>query len=158
MPLSTTSKQFLNTSRDGDSTTSPGSPFQCLTTLSAKKCFLISNLNFPWRNLRALPLDVLWYWCPAVKTFVIMMVHWHQSLKALLDTSVLLHSFRESHLFTSPVSPVVLLLLALWLTSGRSGQFIMHKGNGNATSSSIAWAAFLPTKNITYWPGWTCRP
>jgi len=29
MSLSTTSKQFLNTSRDGDSTTSLGSLFQC---------------------------------------------------------------------------------------------------------------------------------
>ena len=43
---------FLNTSRDGDFTTSPGSPFQCLATLSVKKFFLISNLNLPWRNLR----------------------------------------------------------------------------------------------------------
>jgi len=33
MSLSTTSKQFLNTSRDGDSTTSLGSLFQCLKTL-----------------------------------------------------------------------------------------------------------------------------
>jgi len=29
--------------------------FHCLTTLSVKKCFLISNLNFPWRNLRPFP-------------------------------------------------------------------------------------------------------
>jgi len=43
MSLSTTSKRFLNTSRDGDSTTFLGSPFQCLTTLSVKKLFL--NLN-----------------------------------------------------------------------------------------------------------------
>ena len=34
MSLSTTSKQFLNTLRDGDSTTSLGSLFQCLTALS----------------------------------------------------------------------------------------------------------------------------
>jgi len=34
----------LNTSRDGDSL---GSMFQFLTTLSVKKCFLISNLNLP---------------------------------------------------------------------------------------------------------------
>ena len=44
---------FLNTSRDGDSL---GSLFQCLTTLSVKKFFLISNLNLPWQNLRPLPL------------------------------------------------------------------------------------------------------
>jgi len=40
MSLSTTSERVLNTSRDGDSTTSRGSPFQCLTTLSVKKFFL----------------------------------------------------------------------------------------------------------------------
>jgi len=34
MSLSTTSKWFLNTSRDGDSTTSLGGLFQCLTALS----------------------------------------------------------------------------------------------------------------------------
>jgi len=52
MSRSTTSKWFLNTSRDGDSTTSLGSLFQCLTTLSVKKFFLISNLNLPWHSLR----------------------------------------------------------------------------------------------------------
>ncbi|KAK4810503.1 hypothetical protein QYF61_004283 [Mycteria americana] len=41
---------------DGDSTTSLGSLFQCLTTLSVKKFFLISNLNLPWHNLRPFPL------------------------------------------------------------------------------------------------------
>jgi len=56
MSLSTASKQFLNASRDGYSTTSLGSLFQCLTTLSVKKCFLISNLNLPWHNLRPFPL------------------------------------------------------------------------------------------------------
>jgi len=34
MSLSTTSKWFLNTFRDGESTTSLESPFQCLITLS----------------------------------------------------------------------------------------------------------------------------
>ena len=43
-----TSKQFLNTSRDGDSNTSLRSLFQCLTTLSVKKFFVISNLNLPF--------------------------------------------------------------------------------------------------------------
>ena len=56
MSWSTTSTRFFNTSRDGDSTTSLGSLFQCLTTVSVKKFFLISNLNFPWHNLRPLPL------------------------------------------------------------------------------------------------------
>jgi len=31
--------------------TSLGSLFQCLTTLSVKKCFLTSNLNLPWCNI-----------------------------------------------------------------------------------------------------------
>ena len=56
MSLSTTSKRFLNTSRDGDSTTSLGSLSQCLTTLSVKKFFPISNLNLPRHNFRPFPL------------------------------------------------------------------------------------------------------
>ena len=48
MSLNTTSKGFLTTSRD-DSTTTLGSLFQCLTTLSVKKFFLISNLNILWQ-------------------------------------------------------------------------------------------------------------
>jgi len=49
----------LNTFRDGDSTTSLGSPFQCLTTLLEKIFFLISSLNLPWCNLRPFPLILL---------------------------------------------------------------------------------------------------
>lgn len=44
-----------NTSRDGDSTNSLNSLFQCLTTLFMKKFFLTSNLNLPWHNLRPFP-------------------------------------------------------------------------------------------------------
>ena len=55
MSLSTTSKCFLNTSRDGDSTTSLGSLGHCLSSLS-ENFFLISNLNPPWCNLRTFPL------------------------------------------------------------------------------------------------------
>jgi len=44
MSWSATSTCFLNISRDGESTTSLGCLFQCLTTLSVKKFFLISNL------------------------------------------------------------------------------------------------------------------
>ncbi|KAK4827080.1 hypothetical protein QYF61_014182 [Mycteria americana] len=40
---------------DGDSTTSLGSLFQWLATLSVKNFFLISNLNLPWHNLRPFP-------------------------------------------------------------------------------------------------------
>ena len=36
MSLNTTSKRSLNTSKVGDSTTSLGSPLQCLTTLSER--------------------------------------------------------------------------------------------------------------------------
>lgn len=32
----------------------PGQLFQCLTTLLVKKCFIISNLNLPWHNLKAI--------------------------------------------------------------------------------------------------------
>ena len=56
MILSTTSKCFLNTSRDSDSTTSLGSPFQCLTILLENRFFQISNLNLPWGNTRTVPL------------------------------------------------------------------------------------------------------
>lgn len=45
MSLGIKSKQFLNTSMDGDSTTSLDSLSQCITTLSGKKLFLVSNLN-----------------------------------------------------------------------------------------------------------------
>ena len=55
MSLSATSKSFLNISRDGDSTTSLGSPFQLLTTVS-KMIFLMSNLKLPWCNLQPFPL------------------------------------------------------------------------------------------------------
>ena len=59
VPLSTTSPQLLNTSRDGDSTTSLGGLFHCPTSLSENKCFLISNLNLPWCNLRPFCLILL---------------------------------------------------------------------------------------------------
>ena len=45
MSLSAISTLFLNTSRDWDSTTSLGSLCWCITTLSEKKFFLISNLT-----------------------------------------------------------------------------------------------------------------
>ena len=56
MSLNTTSQCSLNTSGVGDSTTSLGSPLQCLTTLLEKQYFLMSNLNLPWHNLRPFPL------------------------------------------------------------------------------------------------------
>ena len=51
MSLSATSEHFLNTSRDSVSSTSLGSPFQCLNTLLEKNLFLTSSLNLPWHNL-----------------------------------------------------------------------------------------------------------
>lgn len=48
-----------NASRDGDCSTSLGCLFQCLTTFSVKKVFVIYNLNMPWHNLRAFPLILL---------------------------------------------------------------------------------------------------
>ena len=56
MSLGTKSTFSLNTSRDGDYATPPGSLFQCLTTFPEKKFFLISNLNLPWYYLRLYPL------------------------------------------------------------------------------------------------------
>ena len=52
--LSTNYKHFLKSSRVSDSTTSLGSPFQCVST--PLKLFLTSNLNLPWCNLRPFPL------------------------------------------------------------------------------------------------------
>ena len=37
-----------------------GQPVPILTTLLVKKCFLTSNLNLPWHNLRPFP-PVLWW-------------------------------------------------------------------------------------------------
>lgn len=58
MAPSATSSFFLNTSRDGDSATSLGGPFQCLIILSVKN-FLISILDLLWCRLRLCPL-ILW--------------------------------------------------------------------------------------------------
>jgi len=44
------SKYLLNTDRLGASITPLGSLFQCLTTLSVKKRFLMFSLNFPWHS------------------------------------------------------------------------------------------------------------
>lgn len=62
LPMSLSTTQLLNTSRDSDSTTSLGSLLQYLITLSEKKFILIPNLNFPWHNLRpfSLILSVTW--------------------------------------------------------------------------------------------------
>ena len=51
--------QSLSATLPNFSNTSLGSLFQCITTLSEKKIFLISNLNLPWCNLRPSPLILL---------------------------------------------------------------------------------------------------
>jgi len=57
-PLNHVSKHHiytsLNTSRDGDSTTSLGSLLQCLTTLLVKRFFVISSLNLSGGLLEAI--------------------------------------------------------------------------------------------------------
>ncbi|KAJ7412206.1 proprotein convertase subtilisin/kexin type 4 [Willisornis vidua] len=55
LSLSATSRGSLGTSRDGNSTTSLGSPFQCLAILSTENFLLLSNLNLPWCNLLLFP-------------------------------------------------------------------------------------------------------
>jgi len=57
MFFSATSPHFLNTSRDGDSTTSLGSLFQCLSSLSEKKFFSISSLSIRLSGFQQLNLD-----------------------------------------------------------------------------------------------------
>ena len=59
MSLSTTSKHFLNTSREDDSTTSLGRLFQHLTTLTEKEFSLISNLR---RAEAECKLCREWFW------------------------------------------------------------------------------------------------
>ena len=54
MSRSVTSTCLLNTSRDGDSTTSLGSLFQCLTTLSVKKFFPNIQSEPPLMQLEAI--------------------------------------------------------------------------------------------------------
>lgn len=48
--------RFLEHFRHGDSITSPDSLLQCLTTLSAKNFFPISNLILSWCNLMSFPV------------------------------------------------------------------------------------------------------
>ncbi|KAJ7414952.1 hypothetical protein BTVI_39803 [Pitangus sulphuratus] len=50
------SSHVLKTTRDGDSATCLGSLIQCLTTLSVKKFFLMSNLNLLRDSVRPFPV------------------------------------------------------------------------------------------------------
>jgi len=55
MLLRALSKCLLNPDRLGALTTSLGSLFQHLTTLSVKKCSLMSSLNLPWHSFEPFP-------------------------------------------------------------------------------------------------------
>ena len=55
MSLGTTSRSFLNTSRDSDSTTSLCSPFQLLTTLFGEVVFPNIQPEFPLVQLENIP-------------------------------------------------------------------------------------------------------
>jgi len=74
MSLNTTSKCSLNTTGVSDSTTSLGSPFQCLTTLSEKEYFLTSSLNLPWRSLKPFPTFIAS--CPFIQSLPLGLIWW----------------------------------------------------------------------------------
>ena len=59
MSLSATTPHLSNTSKDDDSTTSLGSLFQFLATLSENEFFLICNLNLTCHNVKPLALDLV---------------------------------------------------------------------------------------------------
>jgi len=54
--LKASSNLTLNTPREGVSATPPSNLFQCLTTLTVKHFFLLSNLTLPSCSFKALPL------------------------------------------------------------------------------------------------------
>jgi len=69
---------FFEHLQDGDSTTSLGSLFQCLTTFSVKKFFLIFSLNLPWCNLmhqdQTLSGCTSFLFCPALNFTLVHLV------------------------------------------------------------------------------------
>ena len=73
---SSSSRCSLNIARDGDTTTSLGRPFQCLTALWEKKFLLMSKLNLLWYNLWLLPLGNLFQFSTTltIKKFFCMLV------------------------------------------------------------------------------------
>jgi len=94
------STYFLNMSRDGDSTTSLGSAFQHLTTVSQKKFFLTSNLNLLW----------------CISTYAGEEVNPHlatTSLQAVLESNMvsheppLLHTKQSQFPWLLPIRPVL---------------------------------------------------
>jgi len=52
--------KHLNSKRLGAMTTSLGSLFQCVTTLSVKNLFLMSSLNLPYCSLTPFPWGPIW--------------------------------------------------------------------------------------------------
>lgn len=81
----------FNTSRDGESMTSLGSIFQCLSTLTARSFFLKPNLNIPSSSLKLFPLVLLFYalvTCPSPAPFKVPSRYWNYS-KVSLEHSLL---------------------------------------------------------------------
>lgn len=93
---------LLNVSRDGDSITTPGSPFQCLTSTSVKKCFLNSNLNLPWYSLKLLPFVL-----PLSKKMNTSLLQFMYSGRA--EKLAALQLLKTSG-FCSPFQPVVIIV------------------------------------------------
>lgn len=73
MSLCTTSALSLNTSRDGDCSTSPGSLCQCSTALSEKKSFLICNLFSAYFPHGYCAISSLWWsWTKALPACLVL--------------------------------------------------------------------------------------
>lgn len=74
MALSATCTHLFHTSKDRDSSSSLGRPFQCLITLCIIKHFLITNLNLPWHSLRPF-------------THILSTCHWEKETAILLTAT-----------------------------------------------------------------------
>ena len=125
MFLSATSTCFLNTSRDGDSTTSLGSLCQCLTTLSEKNFFLISNLNLPWHYVKPLPLVYSIYLKTCLIFYILSSFCSRDFVKAFafsLSTLLVLIGLPQRFQYLSPASTKPNNFL--WYQSGRKRQLI----------------------------------
>jgi len=115
--------RFFNPSRDGDSPTALGSLFQCLTTLSGKKFFLIFNLNLPWCNLRPLLLVlslVTGEKRPTPPHYTLLSGGWRElsgppsALSSPDWTVPAPSSLSSADLFSTPLSLIALLTAKRW--------------------------------------------
>lgn len=85
MSLITSSMCLWNHLRDGDSTTSLGSLFQCFTMFSVNKLFPISNLNLFWCSMQLFLLILSlaaqsWACCFAITHWRALISVWCQEL------------------------------------------------------------------------------